>query len=287
METQIVLKLVYNNEIHRIPFEVRQLSYEGTKIISKSLFPCLDEPFHFSYKDDEEESVNVSSEMELSEAVRLAYVTHKHLKLVIVKNTKLGSHKPHCPIPIRPLLNHLEQKLEECCKTFHAYGSWSCATLDSLYSKNCSIRKSEEIKGIQVRSWQQTQDIEENNSKQPYVQQEPLLTEILSKEPLLPKSESKNGEQLKPTTTITDEEPECLEPDDMDESLTDSQSSFEEMFHSDDEIVIIEKENPNSVYEHKLDKLSEMGFKDRQINLDLLIRENGSMVGTVKKLVGM
>jgi len=74
----------------------------------------------------------------------------------------------------------------------------------------------------------------------------------------------------------------------MDESLTDSQLSFEEMLHSDDDIVIIEKEEePNSLYDEKLKKLNEMGFKDRQKNLDLLQRENGRMVGTVKELLGM
>jgi len=290
METQIVLKLSYKDEIHRIPLEVRELSYEGTKCFCKSLFPSLDEPFHFSYKDEEQECVNVSSEMELAEAVRLAYVTHKHLKLVIVKNTRPNSHTPHCPIPIRPLLNHLEKKLEECCKTFHAYGSWSCATLESLRPTNLdndSIRKSAEIQGIQVRGWKQTQLNGENNLNQQYVQPEKLISSpILSEKPLLPTSIESNPVKKPQITAEEHESTEELE--DMDESLTDSQLSFEEMLHSDDDIVIIEKEEePNSLYDEKLKKLNEMGFKDRQKNLDLLQRENGRMVGTVKELLGM
>jgi len=284
METQIILKLSYNDEIHRIPLEVRDLSYEGMKLFSKRLFPFMDEPFHFLYKD-EKECVTVSSEMELAEVVRLTYVTHKHLKLVVVKNTKPNSHTPCCPIPIRPILNHLEKKLEECCKTFHAYGSWSCATLESLRPTtvidDVSIRKSEEIQAIQVRGWKQIQTNEENNLKHQYVQPEQLnQIPILSEKPLLQKPVEK--------PKITTEEIECTELEDMDESLSDSQLSFEEMIHSsDDEIVIIEREEPNSPYDEKLKKLTEMGFKERQKNLDLLIRENGSLVGKVKELIGM
>jgi len=289
METQIVLKLVYNDEMHRIPLEVRELSYERMKLFTKSLFPFLDECFHFLYKDEQEKNVNVSSEMELAEVVRLAYVTHKHLKLVVVKNTKPNSHTPCCPIPIRPLLNQLEKKLEECCKTFHAYGSWSCATLESLRPTNfddVSIRKSEEIQGIQVRGWKQTQNNVEDNLKPQYVQTEQLnQSSILSEKPLQPTITQLNPLE-KPQINI-EEVIEFTELEDMDESLSDSQLSFEEMIHSDDDIVIIEKEESNSPYDEKLRKLVEMGFKDRHKNLDLLIRQNGSMVGTVKELTTM
>lgn len=65
------LKLSFNGEIRRLSVTTAGLTYEALKQKTLSVFPHLSSPLQFSWVDDEDDKVVISSDEELSEALRV------------------------------------------------------------------------------------------------------------------------------------------------------------------------------------------------------------------------
>jgi hypothetical protein len=119
METHIAMKITYKEESTRTMLHVNEMTYEGIKAMTKKSF-SIDEAFHFCCV---EEDTHVTSQTELYEVIRNAYIHQSTLALRVVKTEKPNPKIPCCPTPLRAPLNHLAA-LEECCKEFQVCGGF-------------------------------------------------------------------------------------------------------------------------------------------------------------------
>lgn len=149
METKITMKLVFGEDSKRILVDVNEMTYEGVKIMVKKFF-AVDKAFYFHYEDEKGHSIDITSQTELCEAVRIACIHQNTLTLVVMKNEEPNPKIPFCPTPLRTL-NHLD-KLEECCKGFQVCGKFPLHcnfAVHSVCCRQCFVdnKSKENIKG--------------------------------------------------------------------------------------------------------------------------------------------
>jgi len=152
METKLAMKLVFKEDFKRIMVDVNEMTYEAVKAMAKKFF-AVDKAFHFHYKD-EKGRIDITSQAELSEAVRFTCIHQNTLTLVVEQNVEPNPKIPCCPTPLRTL-NHLD-KLEECCKGFQVCGkfpSYCNFAVHAVCCRGCFLnnKSKESIRGTRYK----------------------------------------------------------------------------------------------------------------------------------------
>jgi len=255
-----VLKLRYQTEIRRVLLQPEELSFDGVKKLSQSVFPKLQGQFSFWYRDEEGDFIHVVNEREFAEAVRVFGNSEAHRNLFlsiseIPKKLKDEECNPcgSCPLTrFKSLLCGRSRGRSSCCflnpsvlilfvGLFILFG---CRFLIPAIFAFVGIKIAKRFFGRRRGCRYDWKSCSNNNQWREFPIQEELPQEVA-------KSEEPHNDQ-----------PE--RPDDKEE----------------EEVKVGE-----NTFAKKLRQLEEMGFVDRERNISLLVKHKADIVQTIKDLL--
>jgi len=253
----VAIKLVFEDEIRRISSQ-EGTTFDTVKNITKKLFPKVNEPFQYKYSDEDGDVITISSEEEFQEALKVASKMNARLKLNLVEEEI--SSPPSCAFIQKACEWKLKKGLQcrdkkkKCglskCVSFGLVAFAAILFFKCLFSGKCCIL-------LPIFA---------------------LVAFFAAKRfgfiGRSGKCERRRRCQWQQADIRRDDERNQQdEKIQKDEQKEDTSVNGEPI------------ESTNITFVQKLSQLQDMGFTNRQRNIEVLVRNNGNIIETVRDLV--
>jgi len=284
------IKISLGTDVRRIGLS--EINFNQLADLIKSLYgEALSAPYTLKYLDDEKELVRISSELELQEAFRQAHNNNTILKITVIPAAQNTQNTP---------ASKCEKKQSKCEK------KWGCSSWKNSENSECQQRSG--------RCWWGRNCSQSSGCSKDTKCQDSAATQQSGsqrscggwwgRKSCASKSqsnESGSGCQRSwgrrwcsqqssaptPVSTPVSSSPVNSSPSTPSAPVVENhnQNSNQLLYPDLAHVVLNTATKEQSPYEDKLKQLSEMGFNNREQNIQLLIKRNGNVLQVVKDIV--
>jgi len=315
-----VVKFQYQTEIRRAALNevvsFAQLTQLAKELYGESL--AQSSKLVFKYKDDEDDSITVSTDRELEEAFRLMQDTHPAILKLEIQAEKdcskgschaRGSWVPrsgcgrtrdtanqHLQVGHSAICDSCESRIfdtrykclvcpdydlcENCTKKEGVHDDHPFLRItDPTFPLGCAIRRASWGRGPCGRNWRGVAETKPKEEQKVEEKEQPVNSPV--DKPSAPKQDEPTGKQedrLYPElNNVTISVSPIVEHN--------TSQSVQTVDNKKEEIVSEETKKELTSFETKLNQLGEMGFLNKNKNIELLIKNGGDILVTVKNLL--